>query len=94
MQPDGIRAIGGSGREHTGERILPLVARVHLEHVSVAQVKPREEKDFIALGKAGERNGELRQDFDPSFGSALVSLTGGFVASLERERMLPMGFSL
>jgi hypothetical protein len=48
VKPERIRPIRRARREHTGERLVRVVPRMHLEHVAAPFVKPRDDDDLVA----------------------------------------------
>src|SRR5205085_3123478 len=74
MQPERIGPVRRSGREHAGQRVGRIAARVHLEHVAGGAVQPADHDELVAGGEPRQRGRERRLDLEPRIGRAFVAL--------------------
>ena len=74
MQPDGVGPVGRTRREDPGEPDAPVVPRVHLQHIALRFVQPRENDDLLTGLDPIKGFNEIRDDLQPRIGSALITL--------------------
>src|SRR5262249_19747151 len=88
MKPQWVRPILRSGGEDTGQWILRVIPRVHLEHVSLRLMQPGDDDDVVAAD-AYECRGKIRFDVKPRVGCALGALPRCVVNRMQRRTNIP-----
>ena len=74
MKPDRIGPVGGAGREDPDERIAAVVARVHLAHVTIRFMQPRENHNLLPGLDPVEAVYEIGSEFEPRIRCSLPAL--------------------
>ena len=85
MQTQRIRTIRRSCREHAGQRIGSVAARVNLQRVAAALVKPGDDEHLIANRHAEQAVRRPRIDLKPNVWCALVALLRRLLPGSQRR---------
>lgn len=79
MKSDRVRPVRRAGGEDAPQRVCGHAARMDLEHIPVAQVKPGQDGELRTGCDSIEGIQELRMDFNPCFRRSFAALFWGIL---------------
>src|SRR4029453_1947339 len=83
MKADGIRPVGGTRREHAGERTATVRTRVNLQRIASSPMEPGQHDDLVPGGETVESLCQRLIHLEPGAGRALGTLFRCLLATLE-----------